>query len=64
MHVTGAERVAFGTRQPRNTEGEPIANEEECETGEIEMEGADVEKDVTRCETIAEIKMGAATSND
>jgi len=62
--VTGANRVALGTRQAWNTEWEPMANEEEGETAEMEMEGVEVEKDVTISETTAEIKMGAATSND
>ena len=65
--VTGANRVALGTRQARditNGEGEPTADEEQGETGEMEMEGTEVEKDVTMSETTAEIEMGAAASND
>jgi len=67
MEVTGANRVALGTRQARditNGEGEPTADEEQGETGEMEMEGTQVEKEVTMSETTAEIEMGAAASND
>jgi len=65
--VTGAIRVALGTRQARDSttrDGEPTAEEEQGETGEMEMEGTEVEKDVIMSETTAEIEMGAATSND
>jgi hypothetical protein len=62
--VTRANRVVLGTRQARNTEGEPKADKEEGETGEMEMEGAEVEKALTMSETTAEIEMGAAASND
>jgi hypothetical protein len=65
--VTGAKRVALGTRQARditNEEGEPTADQGQAETGEMEMKGTDVGKDVTRIETTAEIEMGAAASND
>jgi len=41
-----------------------MADNEKGETTEIEMEGAEVEKDVTMSETTAEIKMGAVTSNN
>jgi len=41
-----------------------MAEEEEGSTGEMEMEGAEVEKDVTMIATTEEIKMGAAASND
>jgi len=63
--VIGANRVALGTMQARNTrnrEGEPMADKEGGNTGEMEV--AEVERDVTMSETTAEIKMGAATSND
>jgi len=65
--VTGANRVALGTRPARDTRnaeghGEPMANEEQGDTGE--KEGAEMEKDVTMSETTAEIEMGAAASND
>jgi len=36
----------------------------EGHTGEMELEAAEVEKDVTMSETTAEIEMGAAASND
>jgi hypothetical protein len=62
--VTGANRVALGTRHARNTEGEPMADKEEGETVEMEMVWPKVEKDVTMSETPAEIKMGVASSND
>jgi len=62
--VTGANRVALGTWQARNTEGELMADDEEGDTGKMEMEGAEVEHDVTMSETTAEIEMGAAASND
>jgi hypothetical protein len=65
--VPGANRVALGTRQARDTrknegEGEPTADEEQGDTGE--MEGAEMEKAVTMSETTTEIEMGAAASND
>jgi len=65
--VTGANTVALGTRQARDIrngegEGKPMADEEQGDTGE--MEGAEMEQDVTMSETTAEIQMGAATSND
>jgi len=62
--LTWANRVALGTRQARNTEGESIADEEEGDTGEMEMEGAEVENDVTMSETNVESEMGATASND
>jgi len=65
--VTRANRVALGSRQARdirNVEGEPTADEEQGETGEMDMEQKKVEKDVTMSETTAEIEMGAAASND
>ena len=52
--VTGANRVALGTRQAENTRngaGEPMADEEDGDNGEMTMEGAEVEKDVTMSET-------------
>jgi len=60
--VTVANGVALGTRQARNTDREPMTDEEEGTTRE--MEGAEVEKDMTMSETTAEIEMGAAASND
>jgi len=67
--VTGANRVALSTRQARDTrnreeEGEPTADEEQGDTRE--MEGAEMEREVTMSETTAEIEteMGAAASND
>jgi len=57
----GANRVTLGTGQARNTEGEPMADEKERDTGEMEV--AEVEKDMTVSETTAEIEMGAAASN-
>jgi len=65
--ATGANRGALVTRQTgntRNAEWEPMADEEDGDTGEMEMEGAEVEKDVTMSESTAEIEMGAATCND
>ena len=62
--ITGANTVALGTSQARNTEGQPMADEEECETAEMQTEGAEVEKAVSMSETTAEITMGAAASND
>jgi len=65
--VTGANRPALGTRHARsirNGDGEPTADEEQGETREREMEGIEVEKDVTMSETTAEIEMGAAASNN
>jgi len=65
--VTGANRVRLRTRQARDIthgEGEPTADEEQGETRQRDMEGTEVEKDVTMSETTAEIKMGAAASND
>jgi len=65
--VTGAIRVALGIRQARNTrhrEGEPMADKEEGDTGDMEMQGAEVGKDVTMRETTTEIEMEAADSND
>ena len=66
--VTGATRVALGTRHAKDPtngegEGEPTAYEEQGDTGE--MEGAEMvlENDVTMSETTAEIEMGAASSN-
>jgi hypothetical protein len=65
--VTGANRVALGTRQARgigDDEGDPMADEEADDTRE--KEGAKGEVDVIMAETSAEIEieMGAATSND
>jgi hypothetical protein len=65
----GANRVALGTRQARDTGngdgyGEPTANEEQGNTGEMDGAEMEMEKDVTMSETTAEIKMGAAASND
>jgi len=67
--VTGANRVALGTRQATDTinvegEGEPTANKEQGDTGEMERAEMEMEKDVTMSETTAEIEMGAASSND
>jgi hypothetical protein len=65
--VTGANRVAHGTRQARgigDNEGEPMADEDVDDTRE--KEGAKEEGDVITAETSAEIaiKIGAAASND
>jgi hypothetical protein len=67
--VTGANRVALGTRQARgirDDEGEPMADEEADDTRE--KEGAKGEGDVIMAETAGEIEieieMGAAASND
>jgi hypothetical protein len=67
--VTGANRVALGTRQARgirDDEGEPMADEEVDDTRE--KEGAKGEGDVIMAETAGEIEieieMGAAASND
>jgi len=65
--VTGANRVALGTRQARgirDDEGEPMADEEADDTRE--KEGAKGERDVMMAETAweIEIEMGAAASND
>jgi len=54
-------------RQGRNTgngEGESMADEVEGDTVKMEMEGAELEKDVTMSETTTETEMEAATSND
>jgi len=64
--VVGANRVALGTRQARNRrnrEGESLAENEEGDTGEMVVEGAEGENDVTTRETTAEIEMGGAASN-
>jgi len=56
-------RVALGTwqtRDRRNQEGEPIA--EEGDTGEREL--VEKERDVTMTETAGEPKMGATASKD
>jgi len=56
--VMAANRVALGTRQARdirNGEVELTADEEQGETGEIEVDGMEVEKDETMSETTAEI---------
>ena len=65
--MTGANRVALGTRQARgirDDEGEPMADEEADDTRE--KEGAKGERDVMMAETAweIEIEMGAAASND
>ena len=67
--VTGANRVALGTRQARgirDDEGEPMADEEADDRRE--KEGAKGEGDVIMAETAGkieiEIEMGAAASND
>ena len=65
--VTGANRVALGTTQAgdtRNGDGEPMADDEADDTREMEMEGTEVEKYVTMSKTTAQIKMGAAASNN
>ena len=65
--VTGANRVALGTRQARDIiyrEQELTADEEHGGSREMEMEGMEVENDETMSETTAEIEMGAAASND
>jgi len=67
--VLGANRVALGTRQARDTrngegEGQPMANEEQGDTGEMEGAQMVMEKAVTMSKTTAEIEIGAATSND
>jgi len=65
--VTGANRVALSTMQARDItirEGEPTADDEQGETGEMEMEGTEVEKGVTMSETTAEIEMVATASHD
>ena len=56
----GASRAVLGTRQARNTrngDGEPMADKQEGDTGEMKMEGAEVEEDVTMSETTAEIEL-------
>jgi hypothetical protein len=67
--VTGASRVALGSRQARgirDDDGEPMANEEADDTRE--QEGAKGEGDLIMAETPGEIEikieMGAAASND
>jgi hypothetical protein len=67
--VTGANRVALGTRQSRgirDDEGEPMADEEADDTRE--NDGAKGEGDVITAETTGEIEIeieiGATTSND
>jgi len=67
--VTGANTVALGTRQARDTrngegEGEPTANKEQGDTWEMEGADMEMEKHVTMSEITAEIEMGAAASND
>ena len=42
---------------------EPTANEEQGDTGEMEGAEMEMEKDVTKRETTAEIEMGSAASN-
>jgi hypothetical protein len=61
--------VALGTRHARDTrngegEGLPTANEGQGDTGEMEGAKMGMEKDVTMSESTAEIKLGAAASND
>jgi hypothetical protein len=41
-----------------------MANEEQGETGEMEMEGMEVEEVITMSETTAEIETPAAACND
>jgi hypothetical protein len=65
--VTGANTVALGNRQAsdsrdREEDGEPTANDEQGDTGETDR--GEMGKDVTMSETTAQIKIGAATSND
>ena len=65
--VTGANRVALGTRQARgirDNEGERMADEEADDT--MEQEGAKGKGDVIIAETTGEIeiKLAAATWND
>jgi hypothetical protein len=65
--VTGANRLALCTRQARDRrnrvgELEPSADEGEVDTREIQ--GLDMEREVTMSETNAEIEMGATASND
>ena len=63
----GANTVALITRQDRitrNREGETMADEAECDTGERELASVEVEKHMTMSETTPEIEMGAAASND
>ena len=65
--VTGANRVALGTRQTRgirDNEGEPKAHEEANDT--MEKEGANGEGDVLMAESAGEnqIEKGAAASWD
>jgi len=65
--VTGANRVALGTRQARGIrydEGEPMADEEADDTRQ--QEGGKGERDGIMAETAGEIEieMGAAASND
>ena len=65
--MTGANRLALGTRQARgitDDKGEPMADEEADDTRETE--GAKGERDEVMAETAGEIEieMGAASSND
>jgi len=61
--ATGANRVgvsAWKTRDTRNQEGQPMAEEEY--TGQRDV--AQEERDVTRTETAGNTELGAAASND
>jgi len=65
--VTGANRVALGTRRARgigDDGGQPRADQEVDDTRE--EEGAEGERDVIMAETTGEIEieMGSAASND
>jgi len=67
--VMGANRVALGTRQARDTgngegEVELMANEEQGDTWEIVGGEIEMEKDVTMSETTAEIEMGVDVSSE
>jgi len=62
--VTEANRARLGTRQVKNTrdkDGEPMADNEEDHTGEMEV--LEEQRDVTMAETAGETEMGAAASN-